>query len=235
MRSNTRQKESPGRGTIYRRREDVELYRLDDEAVLYDPRHGAVHRVTAATLRVWDACDRARTVDDLARSVHDEWSGTLQEARRDVGLITTELFVRDLLEVVRDGSSGASAVSLTDEAMAGHASRVPMTITRRAAMGIGAAKVCLVAPVVSTFFAGGVYASGPSGSAAFGVDANGGCKTVLYSCAVNTDCCEDPLKTACENNVPGPGRHCCIQTNEPCTADVECCNNKLCTAGTCQP
>ena len=111
MRSNTRQKESSGWGTIYRRREDVQVHRLDDEAVLYDPRHGAVHRFNAATLCIWDACERPASANDLAELVAGSWSVTLAEAVPHVRRLIAELSVRDLMDEVRDASVGPSKAS----------------------------------------------------------------------------------------------------------------------------
>lgn len=108
MRSNTRQKEGPAWGTIYRRREDVQVHRLDDEAVLYDPRHGAVHRFNAATLRIWDACGRPVTVDAVAELVAETWSVTSAEAVPHVRRLIAELSLRDLMDESRDPSVGPS-------------------------------------------------------------------------------------------------------------------------------
>jgi hypothetical protein len=81
--------------------------------------------------------------------------------------------------------------------------------------------------VISTFFAAGAYASGPSASGAYGP---GGCKTIGYSCAINTDCCEPDTKTACQEG------KCCVQHNESgCIGDETCCNaNDHCIGGVCQ-
>ncbi len=111
MRSNTRQKESPGWATVYRRREDVEVHRLDDEAVLYDPRHGAVHRFNAATMRIWDACGHPVGVNGVAEIVAETWSVTSAEALPHVRRLIAELSLRDLMDEVRDTSVGPPTAS----------------------------------------------------------------------------------------------------------------------------
>ena len=78
-------------------------------------------------------------------------------------------------------------------------------------------RTVLAAPLISTFFATGAYASGPSFSAAYGTDGGGDCKNVGYSCTVDGDCCSSACLFEdlgsltcgigqCENSVPA-----CIQ------------------------
>lgn len=218
------------------RRADLVFHELDGEAVLFDPRHGAVHRFDALTLLVWNACDGSRAEEAVAALVVGGGGLTRDEALAGVEAVLAELRTRDLLQSASDCRGD---VAKTEPATVSK-ERQPRSPdaeapTRREALAGGAFQMLVAAPVISTFFAAGAFASGPSYSQAFGTDAGGGCKTVLYSCAVNNDCCEDPVKTACENNVPAPGKHCCIQANEACTTDAECCANKVCPAGTCVP
>ena len=49
------------------RRDDIVLEELDGEAILYDPRYGAVHRFNAVTLFVWDLCDGSHTMTDIVQ------------------------------------------------------------------------------------------------------------------------------------------------------------------------
>ena len=113
---------------------------------------------------------------------------------------------------------------------AGPLERVRQGLSRRALLGSGVTKAVLAAPVISTFFAAGAYASGVSASAAFG---EGGCKTVGYSCRVPADCCEEGLEnTDCENGA------CCIRKLKTgCTTDDDCCSTATggCVDGTCMP
>lgn len=216
---------------------------LDGEAVLYNPKLGSVHRFDSATLVVWLGCDGCRTLEGVAAMlcVQDEMSA--REARTFVEQVVVELVARDLV-VVKEGAkpttgqspTGKTAWRLDDRATPRSLTRQASdsVLSRRELLSGGASRLALASPVISTFFATGAYASGASASGAFGTDANGGCKTILYSCAVNADCCEDPVKTTCENNDPGPGKHCCAQANEACTSDEECCGNKTCQSSTCQ-
>ncbi len=55
------------------RRPDIELHELDGEAVVFYARSGAVHRFSAATLFVWDACDGARDLDSIDYALSDNF------------------------------------------------------------------------------------------------------------------------------------------------------------------
>ncbi|MCH7885747.1 MAG: hypothetical protein IIC01_10915 [Planctomycetes bacterium] len=98
-------------------------------------------------------------------------------------------------------------------------------LSRRELLSGGVTKAILAAPVISTFFATGAFASGPSASAAFGA---ADCKNVGYSCTVVGDCCEVSNNTDCE------GSSCCLNPGEAgCDSDADCCQGKTCSAGNC--
>ncbi|MFQ5410779.1 MAG: PqqD family protein [Phycisphaerae bacterium] len=47
------------------RRESIRSYPIDDEAVLYDVAHDAVHYLNAAARFIWERCDGRRTIDEI--------------------------------------------------------------------------------------------------------------------------------------------------------------------------
>ena len=192
-----------------RRRDDVHVEELDGEAVLYDPRTGAIHRMDAVAYSVWTACDGSRTCDDVCHLV---------AARHRIGGVRAEQCVRSALELLDQ-----------KELMVGSGATSDSALSRREVLSGGIGRALVAAPVISTFFAAGAYASGPSASAAFGA---GGCKTPGYSCAVNTDCCNGPAEAHCGDRVPG---ECCPKNTAACAIDTDCCNYpaKTCNSGLC--
>ena len=197
------------------RRGDIVVHELDDEAVLYDERSGAVHRFNQTALAVWKACDGSRNISELSRDLAKRYALGSEQAHTEVENVIRNFEAKSLLN--------ASCKPATQPA-----SRLP---SRREVLRGGTAKLIYTAPLISTFIASGACASGPSASGAFGTDDNGGCKEVGYSCGVNNDCCQDPAKTKCDSQ----SNSCCCQHNESCcTLDTECCNsNDTCNAGTC--
>ncbi len=72
------------------RRDDLVLEELDGEAVLYDPRYGALHRFNAVTLFVWDLCDGSHTMADIARRLTQLCEVEPDEALDNVQRATAE-------------------------------------------------------------------------------------------------------------------------------------------------
>lgn len=227
---------NPGTGAAPIRRNDLVLEELDGEAILYDHRYGAIHRFNAVTLFVWDMCDGSHVVEDMARHLTRLSEVPPDKALESVQRVVAELRTLDLLEGAPAEPLNAATVPCWTESLPeqpAHAARPepgetqPLRLSRRQLLECGVVKIVFVAPVISTFFASGAYASGPSASAAFGA---GGCKTVNYSCTVNADCCEGGTKTACQEGT------CCVQHNETgCLVNTDCCNGPdVCNAGVCQ-
>jgi hypothetical protein len=240
-----------GRPWLPRRRDDLQIEGLDGEAVVYDPRNGAVHRLNATTFFVWNACDGLRSANDIAAGVVEHYSVGAGEALDVVHRVIAKLNEKGLLQEESSGSDDVAnmmkpapvcaTVDQQDRSMNARradtalpAARPTETasqgLSRRALLGSSVTKAALAAPVISTFFAAGAYASGPSASGAFG---EGGCKTVGYSCTVPADCCEEGLEnTDCEDGV------CCIRKGKTgCTTDDDCCSTATggCVGGTCVP
>ena len=236
-------------GPAYRpsRRADVDVHALDGEAILYDPRSGAVHRFNATTMMVWNACDGSREVAEIARALAMLSAVSADEAQAHVQRAIKDLTKRDLLmesadacppsprRPARPDNSTEDPVNSEELVCptAGDASAEAAPVdrctstkpSRREVLCGGATKIILGAPIISTFFATGAYASGPSASAAFGA---AGCKTIGYSCSTGSDCCIDADDAKCQSST------CCLKKGEsPCDADADCCDGNSCTGGTC--
>ncbi len=202
------------------RRVDIVVCELDGEAVLYDERSGAVHRFNETALTVWKACDGSRCVSEISQALTQRYALGSGEALTEAEKVIRDLEAKGLLIERPDPTTRP-------------ASRLP---SRREMLCGGTAKLIYTAPLISTFFASGACASGPSASAAFGTDGFGNCKNLGYSCTTNPDCCEESGdKTACRD-IGGPTAQCCVKTDKDgCTFDTQCCNypTDTCNAGMC--
>ena len=66
--------------------------RLDEEAIVVDPRTRAVHLLNETGARIWELLEEASTVDELVDALAEEYEGAAPEAlRREV-----EAFIADL-------------------------------------------------------------------------------------------------------------------------------------------
>jgi hypothetical protein len=224
------------------RRDDLIFEELDGEAVLYDPRCGAVHHFDAMTLCVWHACDGLRSLADIASVLTERYGISLDEALVHVERLIAEFRTRDLLQ---GGVSWAAVQSTTKAVMdvtrtANAARDTPSSVeapyrspaerpslSRRQLVRRGAVQLVFVAPVISTFFTPTANAGASGPASASGPD---GCKNVGFSCDVNADCCDEGTQTACQQGV------CCVQHGRPgCTDDDDCCNQfDACVGGVCQ-
>lgn len=218
------------------RREDLVLEELDGKAILYDSRNGAVHRFNALTLFVWDTCDGSCALADIAHHLTHLCDVEPDEALESVHRVIAELTALDLVQGASVAPMNESTIpqwtKARSEPTASNLSSMvglpqELRLSRRMLLHGGVSKLAFVAPVISTFFASGAFASGVSASAAFG---DGGCKNVGYSCAVNNDCCEGGTRTACQVDT------CCVQHLQTgCKTDGDCCNAPdICIAETCQ-
>lgn len=210
------------------RRRDVVFHELDGEAVAFDPQSGAVHRFDETTMTVWRACDGLHSRQEIAESLSSEHAIELHTARAVVTRVVRELQGRDLI------LEAGPELPHCDRAVAAmvESARMPGTLpSRREVLGGGATKLLLTAPLISTFFAAGAYASGPSASAAFGP---GGCKTVGYSCGNVNQCC-DKVDRGCKDQGGPHGKECCVKHGvSGCDGAEDCCiSTDTCVAGVC--
>ena len=215
------------------RRDDLVLEELDGEAILYDPRYGAVHRFNTVTLLVWDLCDGSHTTADIALRLTKVCEVEPDEALDSVQRAIAELRTLDLVQGAPVEPMNKTKVPWWTKAPEPVASSVPpaeertepLRLSRRELLRGGVTKLVFVAPVISTFFAAGAYASGPSASAALGP---GGCKEGGYSCTVNGDCCDNECNAGICQEDPS-----CQGVGELCFTDEDCCSDD-CDLGVCE-
>jgi PqqD family protein of HPr-rel-A system len=216
------------------RREDLVFEEVDGEAVLYDPRCGAVHRFDALSLLVWKACDGSHSVADITHEVIAAYEVEANEAFDDIEQLIAELCTRGLLA---NGCSTAGHIP----AQPGKGSTVmplrptqstPGLLSRRTVLRGGVKKLAFAAPVIATFFARPAYASNPINPAASAFGA-GGCKNPGYSCAGAFECCGGAAGAQCQ----WPEQVCCIKSKKTgCYRDEDCCEfpAETCNAGKCE-
>ena len=216
------------------RRDDLTVEELDGEAILYDPRYGAIHRFNAMTFFVWDLCDGSNTPADIAQRLTKLCEVEPDEALNSVQRVIAELSILELVEGAPvEPISESNVPWWTAAPLEPLASSSPPTVdrpgplrlSRRELLRGGVTKLVFVAPVISTFFAAGAYASGLSASAAFGP---GGCKEAGYSCTVNGDCCDNECTAGICQVDPA-----CQGVGEICFTDEDCCSDD-CDQGVCQ-
>ena len=62
-----------------------------DETLLFDPANGAIHSLNATARRIWELCDGARSVDEIARALAAEYDLTDDQIRHDVAALVAEM------------------------------------------------------------------------------------------------------------------------------------------------
>jgi len=83
---------SDEKSTTWRRDAGLPFQRMEEEAIVVDPKTRAVHLLNETGARIWELLETARSVDELALALADEYEGAPLEAlRREV-----EAFVSDL-------------------------------------------------------------------------------------------------------------------------------------------
>ena len=69
---------------VPRRRTDLDVQELDDEAVLFDPKRGDTHRLNAIAYEVWLRCDGQSTTRQLAARLAGGYEIDFESALDDV-------------------------------------------------------------------------------------------------------------------------------------------------------
>jgi PqqD family protein of HPr-rel-A system len=78
--------------TSWRRDPSLPFQRMEEEAIVVDPRQRSVHLLNETAARIWELLEAAHSVDDLVEALADEYEGASpEELRREV-----EAFVADL-------------------------------------------------------------------------------------------------------------------------------------------
>jgi PqqD family protein of HPr-rel-A system len=62
-----------------------------DEAILFDPSNGAIHSLNPTARRVWELCDGAHTIDEIAGILEAEYELSAGQSRGDVAAVIEEM------------------------------------------------------------------------------------------------------------------------------------------------
>jgi len=81
-----------------RRRFDVTVHELDDEALVYDPMTGSTHRLNATALFIWYACDGSQDTRAVARRLAEAYEVSEDAAVTHVERLLAALQSQRLLE-----------------------------------------------------------------------------------------------------------------------------------------
>lgn len=87
----------PTRRPHPRRRFDVTVHELDDEALVYDPVTGSTHRLNATALVIWNALDGTRDTQAVARHLADAFDVAEDAALTHVERLLAALRSQQLL------------------------------------------------------------------------------------------------------------------------------------------
>ncbi|HSZ83875.1 MAG TPA: HPr-rel-A system PqqD family peptide chaperone [Polyangia bacterium] len=84
--------------TTWRRDPALPYQRMDEEAIVVDPRTRQVHLLNETAARIWELLATASSVDDLVATLADEYEGASPDAlRAEVETFVSELGGKGLL------------------------------------------------------------------------------------------------------------------------------------------
>ena len=83
----------------YPRRRAVPWRTLDTEALVVDVGGGTLYPLNSVAARIWQLCDGARSVDDIARVLADEFEADEAVIRRDAERFIDDLVAAKLVEI----------------------------------------------------------------------------------------------------------------------------------------
>lgn len=85
--------------TSWRRDPTLPFQRMDEEAIVVDPRTREVHLFNETGARIWELLEESSTVDELCELLADEYEGAEPEAlRREVETFVATLGDKGLLQ-----------------------------------------------------------------------------------------------------------------------------------------
>lgn len=82
---------------VIRRRPEVSLQEVGNEAILHDRRLGRAHVINASAARAWELCE-GRTVDELVTGFAASYGQPPERVRADVERLLASFRQMDLLE-----------------------------------------------------------------------------------------------------------------------------------------
>lgn len=105
---------SLGRGgdsVALRRVSSLPFQKMNDEALVVDPRTREVHLLNATATRIWDLLELPRTGDELVAALAEEFDAPAEVLRADLAASLAELEAKGLVgidAVTADERSGAA-------------------------------------------------------------------------------------------------------------------------------
>jgi PqqD family protein of HPr-rel-A system len=82
----------------WRRDPALPFQRMDEEAIVVDPRTREVHLLNETAARIWDLLETTHSLEELCATLADEYEGVPPEAlRTEVGAFVTDLGGKGLL------------------------------------------------------------------------------------------------------------------------------------------
>lgn len=91
------QKPGEEQDLIPAQRGDIELHRLDDEALLFDPLTSNTHRLNATAFEIWKQCDGTHKAADIAARLTELFEVSLADSQQHVDRMIRELRSLQLL------------------------------------------------------------------------------------------------------------------------------------------
>lgn len=89
-------------------RADIATTDVDDELMMYNPADGATHALNLTAALVWESCDGAHTLDEIAQELAGDFKVPLPRARADVDTVIGKLYHLGLLRgAAEDAASPA--------------------------------------------------------------------------------------------------------------------------------
>jgi PqqD family protein of HPr-rel-A system len=86
------------KSTSWRRDPALPFQRMDEEAIVVDPRSREVHLLNETAARIWELLATASSIDDLVATLADEYEGASMDAlRAEVEAFVGELGGKGLL------------------------------------------------------------------------------------------------------------------------------------------
>lgn len=81
-----------------KRRSDVTVHELDDEALIYDATTADTHRLNTTALFIWRQCDGQQGVQQIAQRLAEVYDVPFERARKHVERVLSELQNKRLTE-----------------------------------------------------------------------------------------------------------------------------------------
>lgn len=88
-----------------RRRRDLTVYELDDEALIFDPKSSDTHRLNATAVFIWKLCDGTREPSCIADALTEHYEVGWESAREHSERILQEFAAHGLVTVENDASA----------------------------------------------------------------------------------------------------------------------------------